>query len=136
MPRRLKPLFIPGGYVVKDAAGQAVAYGYGRETRADTAKVLTMDEARRIASNIAKLPEVLAKKGKMQDKPAGSPWLPITTAPKDKTMILVHYSGIPIVAYLSGKQWLTLDLDELCPTHWMPLPPKPNGVWQPRRRLP
>jgi hypothetical protein len=37
---------IPGGYVVKDATGQALAYVYGRETKADaeTAKVLTMDE--------------------------------------------------------------------------------------------
>jgi hypothetical protein len=34
---------------------------YGRETRAnaDTAHVLTMDEARRIASNIAKWPSFL-----------------------------------------------------------------------------
>jgi len=38
--------------------GQSLAYVYGRESRADadTAHVLTMDEARRIASNIAKLP--------------------------------------------------------------------------------
>ena len=54
---------IPGGYVVKDATGQSLAYVSARETRADadTAHVLTMDEARRIASNIAKLPELLRK---------------------------------------------------------------------------
>ena len=41
-----------------DATGQALAYVYARETQAeaDTAKVLTMDKARRAASNIAKLP--------------------------------------------------------------------------------
>ncbi len=57
---------IPGGFVVKDASGQALAYVYARETRAeaDTAKVLTMDEARRIARNIAKLPELLSSKPK------------------------------------------------------------------------
>jgi hypothetical protein len=40
---------------VKDATGQSLAYVYGRETKADAdiAKVLTMDEARRIPSNIA-----------------------------------------------------------------------------------
>jgi hypothetical protein len=53
---------IPGGYKVKDANGQSLAYVYGRDTRADadTAHVLTMDEARRIASAIAKLPNYLA----------------------------------------------------------------------------
>jgi hypothetical protein len=67
MPRRFKPPWtaeqIPGGYVVKDATGQAQAYVYARETKAqaDTAKVLTMDEARRIAANIAKLPDVLKR---------------------------------------------------------------------------
>jgi hypothetical protein len=56
---------IPGGYKVKDANGQSLAYVYGRETRADadTANVLTMDEARRIARNIAKLPNYLAAEG-------------------------------------------------------------------------
>jgi hypothetical protein len=68
MPRRFPPPWtaepIPGGFVVKDAMGQSLAYVYARETKAqaDTAKVLTMDEARRVASNIAKLPGLLSKK--------------------------------------------------------------------------
>ena len=45
---------IEGGYVVKDANGQSLAYIYGRESgaNADTA-VPTIDEARRIAANAA-----------------------------------------------------------------------------------
>jgi hypothetical protein len=56
MPRRFKPPWtaerIPGGYVVKDAMGQSLAYVYARETKAqaDTAKVLAMDFANRMAS--------------------------------------------------------------------------------------
>jgi hypothetical protein len=54
---------IPGGFKVFDANGQSLAYVYSRETKdaADIAKVLTEDEARRIASNIAKLPALLGK---------------------------------------------------------------------------
>jgi hypothetical protein len=61
-PRRFPPPWradrIPGGYVVRDANGQAIAYIYSRENEAEArqAKVLTADEARRIAINIA-LPE-------------------------------------------------------------------------------
>jgi hypothetical protein len=52
---------IAGGFKVCDANGQSLAYVYSRETRdaADIAMVLTEDEARRIASNIAKLPALL-----------------------------------------------------------------------------
>jgi hypothetical protein len=48
---------------VIDANGQSLAYVYSRETTdaARIANVLTEDEARRIAANIAKLPALLAK---------------------------------------------------------------------------
>jgi K+/H+ antiporter YhaU regulatory subunit KhtT len=54
---------MPGGYVVRDANGQALAYVYSRATETDAmqAKVLTDDEARRVAANIAKLPALLQR---------------------------------------------------------------------------
>ena len=53
------------GLKVCDANGQSLAYVYSRENPNDAliAKVLTEDEARRIASNIAKLPTLLVKGG-------------------------------------------------------------------------
>ena len=52
---------IAGGFKVLDANGQSLAYVYSRETKdgANIAGVLTEDEARRIAANIAKLPVLL-----------------------------------------------------------------------------
>jgi hypothetical protein len=63
--RRFPPPWVvdraPGGYVVRDASGQQLAWGYARaiEAEARQAKVLTMDEARRIALGTAKLPALM-----------------------------------------------------------------------------
>ena len=55
---------LDGGFKVVDANGQALAYVYGHADPRDAAiaKSLTLDEARRIASNIAKLPSLIAKR--------------------------------------------------------------------------
>ena len=54
---------IDGGFKVVDGNGQSLAYVYGHADPRDAeiAKALTLDEARRIAANIAKLPDLLAK---------------------------------------------------------------------------
>jgi hypothetical protein len=51
----------PSCFVVKDSKGQKLGYFYYEEEsgRRSAAKMLSKDEARRIAANVAKLPQML-----------------------------------------------------------------------------
>jgi hypothetical protein len=68
-PRRFPPPWSIEGhnkacFIVKDVTGQALAYVYFEEEpgRRSAAKLLTWDQARRIAANIAKLSGLLGRK--------------------------------------------------------------------------
>ena len=62
-----------------DASGQPLAYAYARETKAeaDIAKVLTFDEARRMAINVAEVPELLMSSPKKRTAVAPFPHIKV-----------------------------------------------------------
>jgi hypothetical protein len=64
-PRRFPPPWSVEGrcFIVRDANGHALAYVYfeGEAGRQAAAKLLTRDEARGVAADIAKLPELLTQ---------------------------------------------------------------------------
>jgi len=61
-------------------------------------------------------------------------WRPIESAPRDKTPILVwdRIAGV-LTAWWDGVEWCHLwDSEPIpmpeCITHWLPLPPPPEGA--------
>lgn len=59
--------------------------------------------------------------------PSEPEWQPITTAPKDRTrVLLLGVDGGVEIGHWDGEEWLGDDGYQMARTHWMPLPSPPS----------
>lgn len=66
----------------------------------------------------------------MSKPKAKSPWQPIETVPGDDELYFVrapNVSPLVFVAYQDKETWITWSGRRLNPSHWMPIPPLPEG---------
>lgn len=63
-------------------------------------------------------------------EPAAAGWMPIETAPKDGTLVLIRESRCSGLAatFLGGWKYEHGGICYLEPTHWMPVPAAPGGA--------
>jgi hypothetical protein len=100
-------------FTVRDHNGQQLAYVYYEEEpgRRSAAKLLSKDEARRIAANVAKLPELLqwrAAKRRAVEILNGQPRLPFREGPLGQALAnLVHFRASSV------KRAFSVNLTEL-----------------------
>ena len=83
-------------FIVRDQNGQQLGYFYFEEEpgRRTAASMLTKDEARRLAVNFAKLPELL--RSSSGARPASQPARPVTLISKRGGMSVIRV--LPVIA--------------------------------------
>jgi hypothetical protein len=93
---------------------------YGRKADAETAHVLNMDQARRIASNIAKLPKLLVKRVVMARQfPSGSQSLQLQHYFGLSNKVSVNECPSPVSPYESATaNFFHSILNDVAETHW------------------
>lgn len=115
MTRRFPPPWtvenIAGGFVVKDASGQQLAHVYADNPQ--IVNTLTEDEARRIASYIARLPEYVRKANAAQTAQTAQ-----NTAPSHAPSITLGGSSPAHTVQQTGKRVKVMKLTGFAIAMW------------------